>query len=305
MKRKRICAISIDMDPIDHYLHARGYQPLKVTNLNAVYDEALPRFLDLFDQYDVRGTFFIVGKDAILPQNRSLLRQLVNRGHEVANHTYNHKNFGSLSYRAKKDEITEADRILSDCVGRKLRGFRAPGWGIDMTSLEILEELQYSYDSSVLPSRVLRLIAFANRVMNKGRLKDSLHPTIGRAPKVPYHPAHNAIWKRGDMNIVELPTTVLPLVQLPFLGTSLYLLGKHAFSLSFQYFQLFQHPLFYILHGIELVDYYTSIQDVRLNVKPGLTKPLEEKLELYKHMLSSFRSVYEFITMEELAEKYT
>ena len=305
LSERQLCALSIDMDPLDHYLHARGYEPLATTNLNAVYDDALPRFLDLFDQYGVRATFFVVGKDALAPQNRRRLREVAERGHEVANHTYSHhQTFRALSAADKRHEIVEADKILSDCVGRRLEGFRAPGWGVDLTTLEILEDLRYTYDSSVLPSRALSWIAAANHVLNRGRLAKSLHSSLGRAPKVPYRPAREALWRRGDMRLLELPPTVLPLVQFPFLGTLLYMLGKRPFALSLWYLRWFSQPLLYELHGIEQVDYHTEVRDPRLAVKPGLKKPLAEKTELYRFMLSSFSARHDFVTMQELAGRY-
>ena len=99
---KQYCFISIDMDPISHYLSARGYEPLPHTNLNAVYDDALPRFLDIFDEYGVKATFFIVGKDLENRENCKRIRELSDRGHEAANHTYSHyQNFFQLDIKDK------------------------------------------------------------------------------------------------------------------------------------------------------------------------------------------------------------
>ena len=171
----KICSISIDMDPVWHYLNARGYNTMASTNLNAVYDNALPRFLELFDQYGIKATFFIVGKDAIKPENKLLIRKIVKRGHEVANHTYNHyQHFSNLSYEEKKYEIEETDKILSDITGDKVSGFRAPGWGINSEVLNLLEDLGYSYDSSVFSSSFMSVIASVNWFMNKGRLKKAM-----------------------------------------------------------------------------------------------------------------------------------
>ena len=57
MKDYKICSISIDMDPIGHYLRARGYSPSPKTNLNAVYDDALPRMVDIFDKYNIKNIY--------------------------------------------------------------------------------------------------------------------------------------------------------------------------------------------------------------------------------------------------------
>ncbi|MGA2314882.1 MAG: polysaccharide deacetylase family protein [Thermodesulfobacteriota bacterium] len=302
------CSISVDMDPIDHYLQARSYSPLKGTNLNAVYEDSLPRFLDVFDRFNVRATFFVVAKDAQNQSNRVRLREIVQRGHEIANHTCRHyQYFVNLPYQDQRNEIQEADKILSDVVGGKISGFRAPGWGITSETLDILESLDYRYDSSVFPSSMISLISYVNWLMNKGRLKRSVGSSfnIGMAPKVPYHPAHQHFWKKGNRNILEMPPTVLPFIQFPFLGTVLYLFGASWFKLNAKYVSWFARPLLYELHGLELVDYYTSINDPRLKAKPGLLKTIVQKEMLYELMLTTFRSRYQFVTMKALREEYT
>jgi hypothetical protein len=303
----KICSISIDMDPIDHYLKARNYEPLDATNLNAVYEDALPRFLDLFDKYNVKATFFLVGKDAANPKNKLIIREIVQRGHEVANHTYNHcYPFLHLNFSQKKHEIEEADRILSDVTGQKICGFRTPGWGIDFETLSILESLGYSYDSSVFPSRLIFLISSVNSVINKGRLKRGVGSSWkeGLSPKHPYLPSKNAVWEKGDLKIIELPTAILPIVQIPFLATLLYMLGRQFFNLCLYYFEMFNRPLFYELHGIEMVDYYNSINDDRLKMKPGLGMTIQKKLDLYNHMLTKFSARYKFLTLKESGDLY-
>ncbi len=303
----QLCALNIDMDPIDHYLRARSYEPRSTTNLNAIYEDALPRFLDVFDRFGAKATFFLVGKDAANPRNRSRIREIVARGHEVANHTFSHsQRFRHLDRQEQYKEIAEADKQIADVIGTRVIGFRAPGWGMSEETLDVLEELDYRYDSSVFPSRLLSAVASANWVLNRGRLARTLGGSqdIGRAPKVPYYPAKDALWRRGSRRILELPMAVLPILELPFLGTMLFLFGRGVFKASAWYMRRFEHPVVYGLHGIELVDYHSCIQDERLKVKPGLAKPLAVKLDLYAGMLDQFRQHYSFVTMRELAAAY-
>ena len=305
--KKKYCAISIDMDPLWHYLNARGLDPLQATHINAVYDDALPRFLDLFDEYRVKATFFLVGKDVSRSENKTYIQNIIKRGHEVANHTYSHhQDFKNLSFKEKKCEIEEAHKVLSDVCGESVVGFRAPGWGIDVDVMGFLDDLGYAYDSSVFPSLFTTPISLVNWIMNRGRLNQGIGGSlnVGLAPKIPYRPHREKIWRRGDMRLIELPPSILPVIQLPFLGTLLYLWGKKVFALSSHYFRWFHRHLLYELHGIELVDYYHSVQDDRLKVKPGLMKTIEEKLDLYRFMLSTFQKHYFFVTMRELADLY-
>lgn len=303
----RCCSISVDVDPLDHYFTVRGYEPTPASKLNTVYDDALPRFLDLFDRFGVRATFFIVARDAETPANARRIREIARRGHEIASHSHGHpQRFCDLSSTAKRREIETADKLLSDVTGQRLYGFRAPGWEIDAGTLDIIEELGYAYDSSVFASRGVPLISLANYVINRGRFKRGLGGSwkTGLAPKCPYRPGRKRIWRRGTRGILELPTTVLPLLELPFIHTLYYLFGRAYFELCYRWLAGLRRPVFYELHGIELVDYYETINDERIAVKPGLRKSLSEKLGIYEHMLTRFRQGYRFVTMKEYADGF-
>ena len=49
---------------------------------------ALPRLLDLYDKYNVRSTFFVLGALAEIRPN--IVRMIHERGQEVASHGYSH-----------------------------------------------------------------------------------------------------------------------------------------------------------------------------------------------------------------------
>ena len=299
MKQK--CAISIDMDEVYNYYKLRKLDPPSHVRLNAVYDEALPRFLDIFDRFEIKATFFIVGLDA--KRNKKKIRQIHERGHEIANHTYSHKSdFIQLSSKEKEYEISEADKILSDIAGSKIVGFRSPGWGIDNITLDILEKLNYKYDSSGFPSLLIVGISGADWILMRGKqefnLKNSWSFKMGLAPKLPYFPDYKDYSKRGNRKVLEIPLTILPYFNLPFINTLVFMFGKRYFNLFLWYFSKFDRSLIYILHGIELVDYYL-INDKNLK-KTGLRLSVQKKNEIYNHIFSSvIRNRYSFIQMKD------
>ena len=299
----RLCCLNIDMDPLDHYFAVRGYKPGTDTRLNAIYDDALPRFLDLFSKYGVKATFFVVGRDLENPGNRALLRKAVEAGHEIANHTQSHiQTYVGLSPEQKREEILGCHNRIADAVGSEPRGFRSPGWAADPETMSILEENGYLYDSSVFPSLLITPISYVNWLINRGRVTRFLNqPLVGLAPKKAYHPAPQSVWRRGGLRINELPLTILPVFQLPFMGTILFLWGRRVFKTSLGWMRLNRRPINYILHGIELVDFYREINDERLKAKPGVGLRLNEKIDLYEMMMSSFKSISTFGTLQEWA----
>ncbi len=83
-----------------------------------------PQILDILDDFGVRATFFIIGKNA--ENYPAVLKETAARGHEIANHTYSHRALSSLSRDAVREEIGRTDKIIADITGKAPRLFRPP-----------------------------------------------------------------------------------------------------------------------------------------------------------------------------------
>ncbi|HEY4555446.1 MAG TPA: polysaccharide deacetylase family protein [Lysobacter sp.] len=87
-------------------------------------DDTAP-MLDLLDAHGARATFFLVGERAA--QRPELVREIVRRGHEVANHSHAHPQawFWALGPRRMREEIGRTQAVLHGLTGRAPRWFRA------------------------------------------------------------------------------------------------------------------------------------------------------------------------------------
>jgi peptidoglycan/xylan/chitin deacetylase (PgdA/CDA1 family) len=86
-----------------------------------------PKILELLDQYNIKATFFVIGKQ--VPANREIVKQIIARGHTLANHTYSH-NIPKITSDTIVDEITKAHKTMVETIGQEIPGrllFRAPG----------------------------------------------------------------------------------------------------------------------------------------------------------------------------------
>jgi|MudIll2142460700_1097286.scaffolds.fasta_scaffold09093_4 peptidoglycan/xylan/chitin deacetylase (PgdA/CDA1 family) len=73
-------------------------------------DDYTERYLDLLDDLGVHATFFLCGEHAdARPQ---LVREYVRRGHQLANHGYDHTRFTRLSGRALAEQMSKTERAL-------------------------------------------------------------------------------------------------------------------------------------------------------------------------------------------------
>jgi len=112
------------------------------------------RLLDLFDEFDVHGTFFVLGW--VAERHPSLVRMIVARGHELASHGYGHRLVYSQTPDEFRTDVRRAKRVLEDTGGVEVRGYRAPSFSVTSRSLwalDVLLEEQYRYDASIFPIR--------------------------------------------------------------------------------------------------------------------------------------------------------
>jgi peptidoglycan/xylan/chitin deacetylase (PgdA/CDA1 family) len=89
--------------------------------------EATPRLLRLLAARGARATFFLIGERA--SRHPDLVRAIAAEGHEVANHTWHHRNAWFLGPRATEEEIVGGAGVLARITGEWPRLYRPP-WGI-------------------------------------------------------------------------------------------------------------------------------------------------------------------------------
>jgi len=108
--------------------------------------------LDLFDEFNVHATFFVLGW--IADRLPLLVREIAERGHELACHSYWHRPVYSLNPDSFREDTRNAIRAIEDASGVQVTGYRAPTWSITKQSLwalDVLTEEGFEYDSSVYP----------------------------------------------------------------------------------------------------------------------------------------------------------
>jgi peptidoglycan-N-acetylglucosamine deacetylase len=87
--------------------------------------EVTPHVLELLEKHDARATFFCIGER--VAQHPALARAIVERRHEIGNHTYRHPmSFSLLGPRAMAEEIARAQEVIGAATGSVARFFRAP-----------------------------------------------------------------------------------------------------------------------------------------------------------------------------------
>jgi len=107
-----------------------------------------PKILDILKAANVKATFFVVGVNA--ERYPTLVRRIVNEGHEIGNHTYYHPNLALCWPEHIRLELNATQLLLETITGRATTLFRPP-YAADtgptelseLAPLKIAEDLSY------------------------------------------------------------------------------------------------------------------------------------------------------------------
>ncbi|MCI0590804.1 MAG: polysaccharide deacetylase family protein [Gammaproteobacteria bacterium] len=295
-----VLTVQVDVDTLDNLFVFYGIDGSQRNEDDPVYRLALPRFADFFDKLGLRATFFVIGKNLSGERNRQVVRQLHAAGHEIANHTQNHRyDFSRLSRQHKYNEIDQAGHLIERVIGQKPVGFRAPGYDVDREVFEILTELGYRYDSSIMPSFVSVPFRLVHRLISKA--KDASRYgglALSCSPNAPYRPSKKAIWRRmAKGTLWEIPVSCVPYFRLPFYANFNLFTGETLFELSAALLR--GRSCNYVFHAVEMLD--RSEFDPRLLQHPNARLPLDQKLDRCRGFLQKLSVGRRVLLSKDLA----
>jgi polysaccharide deacetylase family protein (PEP-CTERM system associated) len=110
------------------------------------------RIVEILDEFQVKGTFFILGH--IARDMPHLVKSIALQGHEIACHSMEHKRLYDFDRKQVTNFLKDAKRYLEDAGGTDVVGFRPPEFSITAENLwvhDTLVELGFTYDSGVFP----------------------------------------------------------------------------------------------------------------------------------------------------------
>jgi len=306
-KVKPLASISLDLDNQWTYMKIHGDEGWE--KYPSYLDVFVPHVLNILDELDLKITFFIVGQDAMLEHNHKYIKMIVERGHEVGNHSFHHESWlQTYSKEQIEKEIQIAEEAIFNVTGHKTIGFRGPGFSWSKDLLEVLQKRSYIFDASTLPTYIgplARLYYFWTSGLSKeerkerkelfGKFKDGL-----RSIK-PYR------WKlSNNQTLLEIPVTTIPIFKVPFHLSYLLYLSSFSFGLMKLYlnFAIFMckitrtRPSF-LLHPLDLIG---GDQVPELAFFPGMNVSSEKKVEVFKIAIQKLNKHFDLTKMSVFAK---
>jgi peptidoglycan/xylan/chitin deacetylase (PgdA/CDA1 family) len=117
----------------------------------------VPRLLRLLRRHELRATFFTPGFTA--ERYPSVIRAIVDDGHEIAHHSYLHESTLGMDRRTEAAMIDRGLEALDRVAGIRPTGYRAPMWEMNRHTPELLVERGFGYDSSLMDCDVPYILA--------------------------------------------------------------------------------------------------------------------------------------------------
>jgi peptidoglycan/xylan/chitin deacetylase (PgdA/CDA1 family) len=295
----------VDLDEVRYYAQIHGLDSSSVSN--AVYDIALQRIRAFATDTGLPLTLFVVARDLERAENVETLRRFVADGHELGNHSLDH--WYDLTRREHSEQgrqVVEASERIAALLGVRPTGFRAPGYTVSDELLDTIRDAGMSYDSSVFPcppyyaAKATRLLSMKLGGHGSRAILDT--PRVLRAPTTPYR-VGKPYWSTGS-GLLELPIQVAGPLRMPFIGTSLSLLGPNAARLLTR--SLLGTPLVNLeLHGLDFLE-ARDVPEALLRVQPDLRVPVARKLDTFAAVLELLRKQgYAAVRLDESARAFS
>lgn len=104
-------------------------------------DEYLDGILKVLEDNNAKATFFVGGSWAA--KNTEMLLKMVNAGHEIGNHGYNHKDHVKISDNEAKKEIEMTTKVVFTATGKQMNLFAPPSGSVNSNVVKLANDLGY------------------------------------------------------------------------------------------------------------------------------------------------------------------
>ncbi len=121
----------------------------------------LGRILDLFELYEVKGTFFFPG--FVAERHPEAIERLLRDGHEIGHHGYMHERPDGLDDALEEEILVRGIEAIRSVSGAAPTGYRSPAWEIKPTTPALLARHGFDYDSSLMGQDIPYLVQTPGR----------------------------------------------------------------------------------------------------------------------------------------------
>lgn len=131
-------SITVSAQGIVYSSNVNAGKQIALTFDDGPHPRITPQILEILDEYGIKATFFVIGVNSKNYPNQ--LKQIVDGGHEIGNHTYSHKILKSMSKEEIEKEILDTETQVEKITNITPNLLRPPCGIYDETLIEIAQE---------------------------------------------------------------------------------------------------------------------------------------------------------------------
>lgn len=283
-------SVSLDLDNKWSYLKTQGCDDWR--SYPSYLDLVTPRILRELKELNLRISFFVVGRDATLPENAAALGAIADAGHEIANHSFMHEPWLHLYSRDElREDFERSEEAILNVTGRRPLGFRGPGFSTSVAVREMLRERGYRYDASLFPTVLgplarLYFLLKTRLPAEEKKKRSGLYGNLSNAlsPLRPFE---------IDPGLVEVPVSTMPVLRFPIHLSYLLFLAQYSEALARLYWKaaillcrLRRIGPSLLLHPTDFLD----VHDVpEMSFFPAMQIPAGQKIALVRYAVTSLQ----------------
>jgi polysaccharide deacetylase family protein (PEP-CTERM system associated) len=246
------------------------------------FTQRLYPFFDLLKQKNIKITVFVLAE--LAKENTEIINRIIKEGHEIACHGFDHDLLYNKSDKLFKDQVSDAKKLLEDISGTEVNGYRASCFSMDRPKLEILSELGFKYDSS--------LIRF------------SQHNLYRQIDMTGFKQVDDLVYQKDSFFEFEIPTYKFYKYNLPISGGGYFrMFPKFIYFILFKnYIKTHNNFVFYV-HPFELVKESIDISNFSLKDKFRFGIGRRNNLNKFSNFLESLNEMdFTFVTFNKYLE---
>jgi peptidoglycan/xylan/chitin deacetylase (PgdA/CDA1 family) len=139
--------LTFDFDALSVWLAYERVTPAMLWRGEYGARVGVPRILDLLERRELEATFFVPGHTA--ESFPAEVESILAAGHEVAHHSYSHLDPSTQSPAEERADMERAWKALGR-FGVEPLGFRSPSADLSESTLALVEDFGFLYDSSLM-----------------------------------------------------------------------------------------------------------------------------------------------------------
>ena len=128
-------------------------------SMTVPFPEVTPWVLDILDQYGIKATFFMVGDN--VRKHPEIYKMVVDRGHHVGNHTFNHVRGMRMRNHDYIDNVHKCDTYFNTRLFRPPHGILRRwtyGYMKDDYQIVFYDVITRDYNEKLKPEKVLDIV---------------------------------------------------------------------------------------------------------------------------------------------------